>query len=538
MILSKVTEGSNLLPEYFMKLMERRSVFNNSYCSQLYVIVVFAFHSNSFAQVIKMDTLRDNRYFKLGFAQFESNDFENAMSSVQLALRQNPMNWHALRLKGDIEHKQKKYAEAEKSYTSTISINKSDTLSYRKRADARRYSGDYRGAADDYDKFINLTGTSEVAVYYGRALCRNNLKLYSLAIDDYNKIAVVYPKNSQLLFERGVVYFNLSEYSKAIKDFGRSIQYGGGSKYDTYYYKGLSNLILKKIDSSRNDFRRFIEYHKDDCRGYIGLGEGYGLQGDSISSDRYYSKALALCPDYPDLYFSWGQAKMNLRKYTPSTKLFEIALKKGYDSSECYERMGTDQSMLRDTTAAVESFEKAIKMNPKFIRAYEARIELLLLKRNAELQNREDLDRLLDLVKDSLEISKKYALRSYYDLKLRDTVQAYLDIDRAVYAASRHAYPFVMRAWFYSQLNSKNELILSDLKRAIELNAKFWQVYILRAMVFADRGDFKHACEDFKIAETFGARYPKEVKDLFCGGKHAREKKIRIDVSIPDPTIN
>ncbi len=157
----------------------------------------------------------------------------------------------------------------------------------------------------------------------------------------------------------------------------------------------------------------------------------------------------------PDLYYSWGQAKMNLREYRQSVELFMIALKKGYYVSDCYERIGTDQSWLGDTTAAMNSFEKAIELEPKFKKAYQSRIDLLLNAKNAEHLVRNGLDKLLSLVTDSIEISHKYSLRSFYDLKLKDTVQAVTDIDRAVYAAPRKAYPYAMRAWIYGQINYK-----------------------------------------------------------------------------------
>lgn len=69
-------------------------------------------------------------------------------------------------------------------------------------------------------------------------------KEYQQAVSIYTESIKNYKDNSQLLRERGIIYFILKEYKKAIEDFTAIIQLNHDSVSFAYFHRGVSRLSL------------------------------------------------------------------------------------------------------------------------------------------------------------------------------------------------------------------------------------------------------------------------------------------------------
>lgn len=100
---------------------------------------------------------------------------------------------------------------------------------------------------------------------------------------------------------RGIAYYNLGEYDRAIEDLGRS--YRMIPYLDAYYFIGMSYFGKEDYGDSRPYFDKIIRDSKNDlmkAEAYFHIGEIY--YNDPANSQDNYKKALELYVDAVNCY--------------------------------------------------------------------------------------------------------------------------------------------------------------------------------------------------------------------------------------------
>jgi len=116
------------------------------------------------------------------------------------------------------------------------------------------------------------------------------------AIDLYTQLILVSP-NHYIYNHRGLVYFTLSEYNKAINDFTTAIQM---APKDTRVYtnRGLTYRMLKKYDESLKDFNKSLELNPLWPDTFYGRSLTYYDLGDIRHALEDCDKAISIKPDF------------------------------------------------------------------------------------------------------------------------------------------------------------------------------------------------------------------------------------------------
>lgn len=116
------------------------------------------------------------------------------------------------------------------------------------------------------------------------------------AIELYTQLILVSP-NHYIYNHRGLVYFTLSEYNKAINDFTRAIQM---APKDTRVYtnRGLTYRMLKKYDDSLRDFNKSLELNPLWPDTFYGRSLTYYDLGDIQHALEDCDKAISIKPDF------------------------------------------------------------------------------------------------------------------------------------------------------------------------------------------------------------------------------------------------
>jgi tetratricopeptide (TPR) repeat protein len=115
------------------------------------------------------------------------------------------------------------------------------------------------------------------------------IELYSLLID-------VSP-NHYLYNHRGLVYFSLSQYDKALTDFNMAIDI---EPKDTRVYtnRGLTYRMLKETAKALDDFNKSLELNPLWSDTFYGRSLTHYDMGDVRSALEDCDKAIALKPDF------------------------------------------------------------------------------------------------------------------------------------------------------------------------------------------------------------------------------------------------
>ena len=116
------------------------------------------------------------------------------------------------------------------------------------------------------------------------------------AIELYTQLILVSP-NHFIYNHRGLVYFTLSEYDKAISDFSKAINI---EPRDTRVYtnRGLTYRMLKRYDDSLKDFNKSLELNPLWPDTFYGRSLTYYDLGDIQHALEDCDKAISLKPDF------------------------------------------------------------------------------------------------------------------------------------------------------------------------------------------------------------------------------------------------
>lgn len=136
-------------------------------------------------------------------------------------------------------------------------------------------------------------GLNELLIEAMNAHLENRLKD---AIELYTQLILVSP-NHYIYNHRGLVYFTLSEYDKAISDFTTAIQL---EPRDTRVYtnRGLTYRMLKRYDDSLKDFNKSIHLNPLWPDTFYGRSLTYYDLGDIQHALEDCDRAISLKPDF------------------------------------------------------------------------------------------------------------------------------------------------------------------------------------------------------------------------------------------------
>ncbi len=119
------------------------------------------------------------------------------------------------------------------------------------------------------------------------------LKYYSRILDE-NKD----PKVTSIISNhRGMVFFVLSNYEKAIPDFTRAIE-ANHENFRAYNNRGLAYRMINKFDRAMEDFERSIEIHSMQTDAYFGRAQIYFELNDFPKALQDCDKVLNIKPDF------------------------------------------------------------------------------------------------------------------------------------------------------------------------------------------------------------------------------------------------
>jgi ppGpp synthetase/RelA/SpoT-type nucleotidyltranferase len=116
------------------------------------------------------------------------------------------------------------------------------------------------------------------------------------AVELYTQLIFVSP-NHFIYNHRGLVYFTLSEYDKAIADFSKAIEIEPRD-IRVYTNRGLAFRMLKRYDDSLRDFNRSLELNPLWPDTFYGRSLTYYDLGDIQHALEDCDKAISLKPDF------------------------------------------------------------------------------------------------------------------------------------------------------------------------------------------------------------------------------------------------
>jgi tetratricopeptide (TPR) repeat protein len=331
-----------------------------------------------------------------------------------------------------------------------------------------------------------LIGSSSAALADARQDCDNLSG--DAAIQVCDQAIRQNPRDAVSHYNRGVVYFNKSDFDRAIADFSEAIE------------------INPKM-----------------AMAYNARGVTFEEKGDFDRAIADSDKAIEIDPKYAPAYSNRGNALMNKggdldRAIADYTKSIEIdPLQQGGAHLNAYYKRGFAYQMKRDLDRAMTDYSKAIDVDPKQALAY--------IGRGFILRVRGDLDGAIADYTKAIEIDPTHALpyirraEAYQDKS--DVDRAIADYAKAIEIDPKSAAAYNSRCRFRVKANLDLPLALSDCEDAVRLapnNATFMDN---RGFVYLKLNRLEEAIRDYDAALKINPKLPGSL----YGRGLARQKK-------------
>ena len=480
------------------------------------------------------DTVQSGKFLREGILKYNAENYAGAIIDFESSIKYDSKNWNAYRYKADAESGLSKYKEAITDYTYALSINWNDGLSYLGRAEAKRFTSDFKSAIEDYT--IALKGyPNDELIYFGRANCYREVHNYEEAVNDYTKFIERVQDYSTVYLQRGMAFYELYKYRQAINDFNNYVRL---SKDPTpcYYYRGSSYGLLGKSDSAIVDLENYFKKYPKWSDGLRVLGAIYADNGNKGMARKYFQESLDL--DSNNLYtcFFWGNNEIswgdNMQKGKALITKAYLGVKN--PAKELCFYMGAAEAFTGDTINALKHFNEALKTDENYQDVYYTRIDFLSGSDKYSAQVIKDLTKLISFSKDVSTTCQLYAARGWLNGRQKNYIIAMQDIDKAISSCPEEPLNYLYKAWMMftiSQAEYSKDKILAEVDKAIKLNDKLWEAYLIRGYIYHVLDERERACVNFKMAIKLGANISQEQEEYLCKGKLPK------DGIIPDITF-
>jgi len=502
---------------------------------------------------IIIDKISDEvQFYNEGKRTYELQVYDSAIIFFTKAIALNPKKAIYYGYRGASEGMLKKYVEALSDLDKAIELDNHNSWLYYERGQVQKRVENFKAAIADYTKSIIIDSVNYDAIY-ARGFSNRKLGNYNDGLKDLDYLITKSPnKYWQYYFERGQIYFGLTEYAKAISDFNVCLNSGQIKQkeiiYAALFKRGVSYAITFKSDSAIADLQ-MVNKREPLESSYKYLGLAYQQKGDSVRSRECFIKSIVMNPKTVDTYFYYGRGeyyfgncKKALELYTKGEKL---ASENQVYSTDHFRYRGLIKGCLNDTAGALEDFKISIKLDSNNYSAYVSRIALLHSDVQYLKQTREDIEQLIKIFPDKKQLTFLYTMDAIYSVYIGDTIQAEKLYKKAIENAhEKKGYTYYNLAAYYFYFRNRVEYrnaIIESLQKSIAIQKDKFDAYKLLVIAYtvidndADKG-----CETIKKAEKQFENTPeiKKMKSIACNGKAGKFKEIKCDyITISDDEL-
>jgi len=336
--------------------------------------------------------------------------------------------------------------------------------------------------------------------YFARALAKERLNKLDAALTDMNIYLDMVPNDTEALFTRGTLRFQLEKYAQAKEDFLKLTELSVRSTSTVFYQKGASPSGKSQLITTQGNLKPLLF-------SYIGMTET--KLKNFKSAIQWLDSALQLDNNNADYYVNRGIAKEGLNDPTALDD-YQKALTIKPDHAVALNNI----AVLKRTTGApvADELEQAIDSDssmlyPYLERAYQ-RVEGGYYRGALE-----DYSSALKINDQDPEI---WFARGSVKEKMNDLKGAYSDYTKAINLKENYQQAWLNRANVLSKQGKYAEAV-EDYTATLVFSPEYGAAYYNRALAYDKLKKSTEACSDLTKAESLGFTVDGKVKTKLCG---------------------
>jgi serine/threonine-protein kinase len=247
------------------------------------------------SQALQTDDRNSEAFYNRGFAHYQLNQQQQALSDLTRAIQLDPSNAKAYYYRGNVRFNLGDDQGALDDLDQAIQLDPTGSDIYLNRGTVKAGLGDEKAALADYNQAINLD-PSQAPAYMNRCLTRSNLNDQDGAIQDCTTAIQLNPNYAFAYQNRGLVYRRLGNVQKAIEDLNVAIRLLPKDA-DPYYNRGLARNDLGDHRGAIDDFSTAIRLKPDHTLVYYDRALSRLALGDRPGAIADFEQSAKLCLD-------------------------------------------------------------------------------------------------------------------------------------------------------------------------------------------------------------------------------------------------
>ncbi|MHC5594492.1 MAG: tetratricopeptide repeat protein [Nostoc sp.] len=444
-------------------------------------------------------------FISLGGAKADKKDYQGAIANYNQALKINPNNPDAYFRRGAAYNELKDYPTAFKDFEQVIRLTPKNAIAYAYRGFVRAQLKDYQGALADGEKALSLNddpkSRTSAFAYAVLGVAHLGLNDYQKAIADVDQVIQRLPDNPDAYTARGLLHVEMKNYQLAIADYNQALSFlefsGIGIQFNNDQNQGL--LIQQVNDNSP-------------------ASKGGVQVGDRIVAIDGKPTLKIKLDDASKLLRGQEGTQVTLRIKRQGRSDFDLKLNRILISdpkaAEIYQNRADARTQLQNKQGAIADLQKAADLYQRQGKKAESETALNSLRKLQNIPStsqpttpskQTDPQTIIATANEAIIRNPKdanaYTRRASGHYQQGDKQKALEDLNQATRFNPKHSLAWAFRGDVLRELG-QNEEAITAYSRALEANSEWGKlsvtdVYLNRANLYSDRGDYRRAIADF-----------------------------------------
>ena len=452
----------------------------------------------------------------------EDTDPQGALAAIEAAIRDFPDRIYLQRERASILDLLKRSDEARRALDDIVRAHPDDAGAYRVRAQLRAAHGDRGGGLADVEQAIKADperaqaylskgylletqgraqpaleayaqaqkhGPDESTTFLALARVERSLGHADLAMAQLQAGLAIAPGDTDMLFQRGILWAEKSEPAKAIADYDRVVRRAPSAAI--YYNRGVQLSATGEHARALADFQDAMRLDPKDPDSPERAGDELVSLDRNDEALKMFEAALVLKPDQVDALAGRGEFHARHSEWAQAAQDYEQALKVDPSRTGLLVALGEVWAELGRKDKAMAAYDRALRAKAGVARARIDRGDLM----DGDGRSREALTEYAAAIKEEPDNVDALLDHARILRGMKDYTAARRDLDLALKLKPDSADVFNARglnAWWAGD----NPAAITEFDKATGRNADFGPAYYNRALVLVDDGRYDRAIRD------------------------------------------
>ena len=233
------------------------------------------------------------------------------------------------------------------------------------------------------------------------AAANSGLKNWDQAIENFNKVIEINPKDAMAYFNIGTIFSEKEEFDIAIKNYQKCLAINPDHA-EAHDNMGSALKAQGNLTAAVEQFTQAINLKPNFAQAHYNLGVALQEQENFSESIKSYEKACQIKPNYFKAYLGIGNILKEQGKVGAAIDSYKQAIKIKPDYAEAYSNMGIALNDKGELDVAIDSYKQAIKIKPDYADAY--------VNMGNALGEKGEFDAAIDIYKQALKITPNHSM--------------------------------------------------------------------------------------------------------------------------------